>query len=227
MRVQSFVIIATLVATGCSSPVDEDPATPSSDALVSGFVEVPPLTPEERAAILSKYETVVHTGIRDELYEKAILYYDTNVTNIPNKDVLTVIDFQKHSGKKRFFIVDLKTAGTAVEEHVAAHGEGSDPNDDGIATSFSNVDGSHKSSVGYYLTAETYSGSNGYSLRLDGLSATNSNARSRAIVVHGADYVDEDRSKQGLSWGCPALDRGVSRQVIDKIKNGSLIFASN
>ncbi|MCP5916770.1 murein L,D-transpeptidase catalytic domain family protein, partial [Klebsiella pneumoniae] len=75
----------------------------------------------------------------------------------------------------RFFIVDMNS-GSVWPLHVA-HGKGSDSNHDGYAEKFSNTSGSNASSLGYYITAETYNGSNGYSLRLDGMSSTNSNAR--------------------------------------------------
>lgn len=87
-----------------------------------------------------------------------------------------------------------------------------------------------QSSLGVYRTAETYQGKHGYSLRLDGLSpGKNSNARKRAIVVHGADYASprhlQKFDKLGRSWGCPALPREQSRAIIDTIKGGSVIYA--
>lgn len=89
---------------------------------------------------------------------------------------------------------------------------------------------SRQSSLGVYRTAETYQGKHGYSLRLDGLSpGKNSNARKRAIVVHGADYASPRHllkfDKLGRSWGCPALPREQSRAIIDTIKGGSVIYA--
>lgn len=154
--------------------------------------------------------------------ESALLFFEANRVRIPNKNYITVIDFSKHSGKKRFFLVNLVNG--AVEALHAAHGKGSDSNHDGYAEKFSNVDGSLASSLGFYLTAEKYNGSNGLSMRLDGLSKTNSNARSRAIVVHGASYVNPNSSKMGRSWGCPALPTNVNQRVIEQIRNGSLMF---
>jgi hypothetical protein len=113
-----------------------------------------------------------------------------------------------------------------VETFKTSHGKGSDSDHDGYAETFSNVSGSNASSLGLYKTAEIYSGQHGRSLKLDGLSSTNSNARSRAIVVHPADYVDDSSSsKSGRSWGCPALDPSVSSRVINLIAGGSLIYA--
>jgi hypothetical protein len=111
-----------------------------------------------------------------------------------------------------------------VEPYLTAHGRNSDTDFDGYATKFSNTSGSKMSSVGFYLTAETYYGDNGYSLRLDGLSSTNSNARSRAIVIHGASYVRE-AVLIGRSYGCPALEVRYAADVINTIKGGALIYA--
>lgn len=197
-------------------------------ASTTGWKDIPSnLTAAQRQAILDKYEDVPHTGIRHALYDNAVLFYDTNYDRIEKKDSLVVIDFSKHSGQKRFFIMDMKNKGP-VKSYVMAHGENSDTNNDGIATSFSNVNGSFQSSVGFYVTAETYiSPRNGESLRLDGLSPTNSNARMRAIVIHKAAYVETGRAKQGLSQGCPALPLADGPTVIGRIKGGTVMYAMN
>lgn len=98
-----------------------------------------------------------------------------------------------------------------------------------MATDFSNVESSHKSSLGFYLTAETYYGRNGYSLRLDGMEeGFNDNARNRAIVIHGADYANENFIKStgrlGRSYGCPAVPAEISKELIDTIKEKSVVF---
>ncbi|WP_323896692.1 murein L,D-transpeptidase catalytic domain family protein [Aeromonas allosaccharophila] len=98
------------------------------------------------------------------------------------------------------------------------------------AERFSNQLNSRQSSLGVYRTAETYLGKHGYSLRLDGLSpGKNSNARKRAIVVHGATYASPTHlrkyDKLGRSWGCPALPKEQARAIIDTIKGGSVIYA--
>ena len=134
-----------------------------------------------------------------------------------------MVDFSKHSGKKRFFLIDMRTG--SVQSHVVAHGSGSDADNNGTAEKFSNLSGSNASSLGYYLTAEIYSGKHGRSMRLDGLSDTNYRARDRAVVVHTASYVKEGNSKQGRSWGCLVLDEDVKDAIVDKIKGGSVIYA--
>jgi len=132
---------------------------------------------------------------------------------------LSVIDFTQHNKKKRFYLIDMATG--QVEQLLVAHGQGSDPYKTGYATAFSNIDSQHTSSLGFYMTDNTYNGDNGYSLRLDGLSETNSNARTRAIVIHGAKYVRAG----GRSWGCPAVEPSKLHKLVAKIKGGSLIYA--
>lgn len=157
------------------------------------------------------------------LLSKALAYFEAHQNSIGNKKVISVIDFKQHNSKERFYIIDMETG--QVDKYLVAHGKNSDPNYDGYATTFSNSSGSEASSIGYYLAAEPYEGSHGYSLRLDGLSGTNSNARSRAIVIHPADYVSPG-GKIGRSWGCPAVEPRYSVQIIDQLKGGSLIYAS-
>lgn len=156
------------------------------------------------------------------LLDQALGYFEKHESKIKNKQFLTIIDYTQHSSKKRFYLINLKTG--AVEKHLAAHGAGSEIRNSGWTPGFSNKSGSQLSSIGFYLTAETYQGKHGHSLRLDGVSPTNSNARSRAIVIHPADYVQDGMNPIGRSWGCPALDPDVSRSVIERIKNGSLIY---
>lgn len=163
--------------------------------------------------------------IRDEALENALEFYDTFLNDLPNTDYLIVLDFKMKSSLKRFFLIDMKTG--EVTPYLAAHGQGSDPDHDGFAKYFSNENDSKMSSLGFYLTAETYNGKHGYSLRLDGLSDSNSRARERAVVIHPAKYVVEGYDPIGRSWGCPALAPEVSEGVINKIKNGTLIFATN
>jgi hypothetical protein len=190
----------------------------------SDFDQPTGLSPDERDGILRRYDGLdADRVIPRSLFDEAFLFYDLNKDKIPNTRYVTVVDFSRHSGKKRFFIVDTRTGD--VDAHAVAHGTGSDPGNTGYAKRFSNVNGSNASSLGFYLTAETYVGKHGRSLRLDGLSTTNSNVRSRAVVIHGASYVGESRSQQGRSWGCFALDEDSKDGVIDRLKGGSLIYA--
>lgn len=140
------------------------------------------------------------------------------------KEILTLIDFSKASTEERLFVIDMKQH-KLLFSSVVAHGRNSGEN---YATSFSNKSGSYKSSLGFYLTNETYNGSNGYSLRLDGLEkGINDNARERAIVMHGAAYAHPSTAcsgRLGRSFGCPAIPPALTRPIIDTIKDGSVMF---
>jgi L,D-transpeptidase catalytic domain len=145
---------------------------------------------------------------------------------VAHPSTLTVIDYSRPSTERRLWVYDL-TTGEALFHELVAHGQGSGEN---VPSLFSNVPNSHQSSLGLFVTAESYVGLNGYSLRLDGLDpGVNDRARERAIVMHGAPYVSESvaaaQGRLGRSWGCPALGETVAREVIDRIKGGNLIFA--
>ena len=139
---------------------------------------------------------------------------------------LAVIDYSLPSTKPRLWVFDLARGSVLHAEHVA-HGRGSGGD---MATDFSNVEGSHKSSLGLFSTSETYVGGNGYSLRMDGLEpGVNDRARERLLVMHGADYVNPlqalRQGRLGRSYGCPAVRPAVAREVIDSLKQGQLLFA--
>jgi hypothetical protein len=142
------------------------------------------------------------------------------------RDLLTVIDYSRPSTEPRLWVLDLKR-GKVLFHELVAHGAGSGDN---FATQFSNTLDSRQTSLGLFLTAGTYEGGNGYSLRLRGLDAgVNDQAEERNIVMHGAWYVSaqhaRDHGRLGRSWGCPALPLEEARPVIDAVKGGSFVFA--
>lgn len=141
------------------------------------------------------------------------------------KDILTLIDYSLPSTEKRLYVLDMKNRKLLFVSHVS-HGRNSGGN---YATDFSNKCGSYKSSLGFFLTENTYQGRNGYSLILNGLEKDiNDKARERAIVIHGAPYANPtvipSSGRLGRSLGCPALPEAVSKTIIDTIKGGSLLY---
>jgi hypothetical protein len=159
-----------------------------------------------------------------KVFDTALTGY-SHTEKIRKKNLITIIDFSKPSTDRRCYVIDLDNRKLLYHCFVA-HGKNSGDN---FAKSFSNEPESLKSSLGFFLTAETYTGKNGYSLRLDGLEKNiNDNARSREIVIHGADYVSQEfidkHGRLGRSWGCPALPPEISKDVIDKIAKGSCLF---
>ncbi len=140
--------------------------------------------------------------------------------------VVTVIDYSLPSTEPRLWVLDLDRKRLLFHELVA-HGVGSGEN---FASRFSNLEGSRQTSLGLFVTGDTYQGGNGYSLRLHGLeTGINDRAFERTVVVHGAWYVSAEHvgrwGRLGRSWGCPALPVGQAQPVIDAIKDGTLLFA--
>ncbi|SFT73152.1 murein L,D-transpeptidase catalytic domain family protein [Halomonas saccharevitans] len=143
----------------------------------------------------------------------------------PDAERLAVIDFSLPSTEPRLWVFDLQKQQLLFKELVS-HGQGSG---NAVAQSFSNVPESHQSSIGLFRTMNSYRGSNGYSLRLEGLEpGVNDLAYERAIVIHGADYVSEDFIQQtgrlGRSHGCPAVRQEVAIPLIDSIKDNQYLF---
>lgn len=202
--------LACAEANGGHSPVLEKPDD-------SADVQQPP--PENFDDVL---EGFVKQGAPRRATELALQFYLANLNRFDNQRYISVIDMSLHSSKDRFFLLDMTTR--KAKGYVVSHGQGSDSDHNGYAERYSNVAQSKATSLGFYQVSETYYGKHGYSVRMDGLSRTNSNARPRAIVVHGASYVRKGLAKQGRSWGCPALDDDLSAGVINKIKEGSLLF---
>lgn len=139
---------------------------------------------------------------------------------------LTLIDYSRPSVEPRLWVFDLAT-GDLLFRELVAHGKNTGEN---LARKFSNDMDSRQTSLGLFVTDDPYVGSNGYSLRLDGLDVGfNDRARDRAIVMHGAPYVDEGLAKTlgriGRSWGCPALRTAIAAKVIDRIRGGSVMFS--
>ena len=224
--------MTSLVASSCAAPTDfeegdeNDVGSVEGAATVGKWVEPTSSAAAKENLISSKYgaldpKRVVPRG----LFENAIAFYDANSSRITNKSYVTVVDFSAHSGKHRFFMINMKTG--AVEPHVVAHGSGSDPGHTGYATKFSNTASSHMTSLGYFLATDRYystkMGKN--AVRLQGLSTTNSNVMSRGVVIHKSDYVSAGRSPQGRSQGCLALPNSVAQSIEDRLDGGSLIYA--
>ena len=177
---------------------------------------------------LADFDTTAIGGIETDVLEMALGAASCAVKSgaVEGPGTLTVIDYSKPSSERRLWVFDLKAKELLYEELVA-HGQGSGAN---MATKFSNTDESHQTSLGLFVTRDTYVGRNGYSLRLDGLDrGVNDRARDRAIVMHGAPYVSQEfvkaNGRLGRSWGCPAVSAVVAKKMIDRVKGGGLVFA--
>lgn len=162
-------------------------------------------------------------NLKYEIFRKALV--GRKFIELKNPNIITIIDFSQLSTAKRLFVIDIKKREVLINTFVA-HGENTGEDK---AVEFSNIRESRQSSLGFFITGETYSGSHGYSIRIDGIEkGINHKARKRDIVIHGADYVSEkfitENNRLGRSWGCPALPMNIKDKIIDLIKGGSCIF---
>lgn len=173
-------------------------------------------TIESNNYVLPKYES----------FSKAFEgYNELKNQGVIEKEYLTIVDFSLSSIEDRMWVIDMSTK-QIVFQSLVAHGKNSG---ELFATDFSNESESYQSSLGFYTTGETYIGKHGLSLRLDGLEyGINDNARDRAVVIHGADYVSEEfvktNGRLGRSQGCPAVPKNVSKELIELIKDKSCLF---
>jgi hypothetical protein len=185
--------------------------------------------------LLEKYITNIYesahlqeSGLAINVFKKAVTgFINLKVSNkLPQtSSILTVVDFTKSSREKRMWIVDVINKELILNTWVA-HGNGSGYD---MATRFSDRNRSHESSLGFYVTDEVYYGKHGRSLRLDGMDpGFNANARAREIVVHAAYYVGqsiiEQQGRLGRSEGCTAVSPEVVEQVINTIKDKTVLF---
>ena len=152
-------------------------------------------------------------------------YYKLADKNLIDKQILTIIDFSLSSKKERMWVMDM-SKNKILYHTVVSHGKNTGSE---FATQFSNKKNSLQSSLGFFITGETYLGKNGLSLYIDGMEKQfNSNARERYVVIHGANYANPSAIKNlgrlGRSYGCPALPTAISQEIIDLIKNKSVLY---
>ncbi|MGH2565907.1 MAG: murein L,D-transpeptidase catalytic domain family protein, partial [Ginsengibacter sp.] len=166
-------------------------------------------------------------GLNRQAYDYAIRGFESlrSMGKLNNDYIISIIDFSLSSSKKRLFVIDIKNYRVLYNTYVA-HGRSSGAE---YAKQFSNSPRSNKSSLGFYVTGDTYDGEHGYSLHLDGEEkGINDNAFKRAIVMHCADYVNEKYIKSngyiGRSLGCPAIPEKIYKPIINEIKDGSCLF---
>lgn len=173
---------------------------------------------------------LINFGLQTDIAEDALYAFDSAwLYQDTDRFAYMITDFHEHSSLKRSWVIDLSTEELLFNLHIA-HGEASSNSiNSGYADSFSNINNSHQSSLGMMKGAEQYVGSYGYSMRIDGLeSGYNDLVRSRAIVLHPwtgsrQEYVNQ-YGEVAPTWGCPAIDDRLTQDVVDTLKDGSLLF---
>ena len=174
--------------------------------------------------VKSVYDSLnIKNKIDYSIFQKAYLGY-VQISN-KNPGVLIIIDYTKPSNEERFYVLDLNNKKLVYSTRVA-HSKNSGLE---IPLEFSDDPNSYQSSLGFFVTLGEYNGAYGYSLRLKGLEENiNANAEDRAIVIHGGDIVEDEYIKKfgfaGRSLGCPVLPHSITKEIIDFIKHGRVLF---
>ena len=166
-------------------------------------------------------------GLTKKAFEYALkgYYYMVEHHWLSKTNLLSICDLSQSSRNKRLYVLDLEQKTVLVNTYVA-HGRNSGME---YAQSFSNNPSSHKTSLGFYVTQDTYNGANGLSLKIRGMEkGFNDRASGRNIVMHGSEYVGPDylemNGVSGRSYGCPAIPADESQEIIDLIKEGTCLF---
>jgi hypothetical protein len=216
--------VSTLAADSAPAPVSVPaPAAVVTEAPAAGPAAVPAISSPATALLANGVD-----GLSPKVLAMALNAVECARTRgvAAREDLLTVIDYSLPSTEPRLWVLDLER-GEVLFHELVAHGRGTGDN---YATRFSNLNDSHQTSLGLFVTSGTYTGGNGYSLKLRGLDkGFNDRAEERHIVMHGAWYVSSEQARAqgrlGRSWGCPALSEKMAPKVIDTIKGGSFVFS--
>ena len=220
-------LVAVPIAAKTAARVESRPSKALNQSPAPRTVETAAASVAPGAIAIDR-SAALHAGVPTDVLNLAMGAVSCGVASgdFQAPPTLTLIDYSLPSTTPRLWVFDLHT-GKLLFNELVAHGRNSGDN---MATRFSDSMESKASSIGLFRTADTYIGHNGYSLRLDGLEpGFNGHARERAIVMHGAAYVDANTAKAngrlGRSWGCPAVREAVAQQVIDTVRGGGLIFS--
>jgi hypothetical protein len=182
---------------------------------------------EPLRTVPARPRVMVDPVIDSSLVARARAAFDRHRNSLDHIETVGIVDFAKASGEPRFFLLDTNTG--RVSRHLVAHGRGSDPAHTGFLQRFSNQPGSEASSNGAYVTGDYYPGHYGRAMRVKGLDASNSNAESRAIVVHSAWYAEPDvlasNGRLGRSEGCFAMSHASLQEVLARLGPGRFLYA--
>jgi hypothetical protein len=188
-----------------------------------------PDTPDPAAAapVPARPRVIVDPVVDSRLVARARAAFDRHRGALADTNVVAIVDFTKPSSDRRFYLLDTNSG--RVTTHLVAHGRGSDPGHTGFLQRFSNVIGSEASSSGAYITSAYYDGKYGRSMRVRGLDPSNSNAETRAIVVHTAWYAEPEMILQmgrlGRSEGCFAPPHAGLSEALARLGPGHFLYA--
>jgi len=196
-----------------------------SSPLLAAVTE--PILPARPAAVPAQPRVGIDPLLDPRMVARARAAFDRHRASLSNIDVVGIADFTKPSSDPRFYLLDTNSG--RVTRHLVAHGRGSDPEHTGFLQRFSNQPGSEASSNGAYVTGDFYPGHYGRAMRVRGLDYSNSNAESRAIVVHSAWYAEPgvlaSMGRLGRSEGCFALSHASLQEVLERLGPGRFLYA--
>lgn len=228
-----FLAMSPVVSTGTGNEIKEPVVVNVSDAAVPVKARAAVVTKSAEEMLAAEARDLYGSmklkkfGLSIKAFEYALKGYKNLVEHgkVMKDQVLSICDFSQSSRRKRFYVIDMAKKKVLINTWVA-HGRNSGRE---YARSFSNSPESHKSSLGFYRTGNTYYGSHGLALKIEGLEKNiNDKADERNIVIHGSNYVGASflsRSPiNGRSFGCPALPKKETGKVIQTIKDGSCLF---
>ena len=220
-------IIEAGAATGALALVSSSPLLAQAIRPTALSTTNPGIGRTPPPAVPARPRIMVDPSLDPRIVARARAAFDRHRSQIFNGDIVGIADFTKASAEPRFYLLDTFTGG--VTRHLVAHGRGSDPGHTGFLQYFSNRIGSEASSSGSYLTSHYYQGRYGRSMRVRGLDYTNSNAETRAIVVHTAWYAEPDVVAQtgrlGRSEGCFALPHRSLQETLARLGPGRFLYA--
>jgi hypothetical protein len=208
------LLLSLTSLAACANGNDSDLASPQTQKWPVG-----PTTLDNKLL-----DEAIAGGVPANAATLAFNKYDEYSGLVKNTGYITIIDYTRVSGKSRMWMVNTKTGD--VDALLVAHGSGSDPNNTGTPTRFSNVPDSKMTSLGAYLVSEKFQSSeHGTAMRLDGIEKSNSLARDRGILIHSAKYVSNTLTKMGMSWGCAAISLDWISKALSRLSGGSFMYA--
>jgi hypothetical protein len=197
------------------------PAVNEKTLAASSIATAPEKSISAKASLLYDQLNLDEKGLSEEAFDYAYRGYEYLLERnlISHPGYLTICDLSQSAKQKRLYLIDIANNKIVLTTYVS-HGRNSGGE---YATRFSNKTGSLQSSLGFYITKNTYSGEHGLALRVEGLEpGFNDKAYQRAIVIHGATYIGNGCT--GRSYGCPAVPKKESKEIINTIKNGTCLF---
>jgi hypothetical protein len=220
-------VIVTMLTLAMLSIVDPITFPVQNCQAFDVYIEDPAEVFEEHVRFLYTTIGLKNNGLSFDIFRYALIgYYNLKGNGVIKKrGVISIIDYRKSANDERFYVIDLINK-KVLYHTLVAHGRHSG---ELYARHFSNEPGSLKSSLGFFVTGNTYEGEHGYSLYLYGKErGINDKAKARRIIVHGAYYARssfiKEHGRLGRSQGCPALPAGVHIDIIDTIVGGTCFF---